>query len=234
MRSATGFVLDTYAWDGLDPGGRAELVTLLAPAGLEAPEFCSLYFDRFHLVHRLGEVLLDVAAGGIPPAEREYLANLFALKYFQNKGETGYIETLCRAVQALLDAYSAHFAFDVRTMNDLYPRYRRDLRTLAAFHFNAFRRCLGDPRTLEELVRDLSGRTIERLNPYLILRRGLGGDALVNECLQLVFEFAPSFPEVQLRPRAALSVDDFSPLQMAPGLAEPAPLSGRVPTPLGA
>lgn len=211
MRSATGFVLDTYAWETLAPPGQTELATLLAPARLDPADFCGLYFERLHLVHRLGEVLLDQGPGGIPPAEREYLANLFALKYFENKGETAYIESLCRAIESLLGAYAAHFAFDVRAMNDLYPKYRRDLRTLAAFHFNAFRRCLGDPRSLEDVVRDLSGRTIERLNPYLILRRGLGGDALVNECLQLVFEFGPSFPEVELRPRADLRVEDLSP-----------------------
>lgn len=233
MRSATGFVIDTYAWDSLTPSGQAELSTLVAPAGLDPSDFCSLYFDRFHLVHRLGEVLLAVTAGGVPPAEKEYLANLFALKYFQHKGEAAYLERLCSAVKALLDAYIAHFAFDVRAMNDLYPKYRRDLRTLAAFHFNAFCRCLNDHRTLEELVRDLSGRTIERINPYLVLRRGLGGDALVNECLQLVFEFAPTYPNVELRPRSGLRVEDFSPSARDSALAEPGPPSGRAPTPLG-
>lgn len=233
MESSTGYVLDTYAWDTLGPSGQAELTTLVAPARLDPAEFCSLYFERFHLVHRMGEVLLDQTAGGIPPAEREYLANLFALKYFQNKQETTYLEKLCRAIQLLLDAYSAHFSFDVRTMNDLYPKYRRDLRTLAAFHFNAFLRCLGDPRTFDELVRDLSGRTIDRLNPYLILRRGLGGDALVNECLQLVFEFAPTYPEVELRPRNGFSVEDFSPL-VTSAPPEPVPPSPRAPTRLGA
>lgn len=223
MRSATGFVIDTYAWDSLAPSGQAELSTLVAPAGLDPSDFCSLYFDRFHLVHRLGEVLLAVTTGGVPPAEKEYLANLFALKYFQHKGESAYLERLCGAVTALLDAYTAHFAFDVRAMNDLYPRYRRDLRTLGAFHFNALCRCWNDVRTLEELVRDLSGRTVERLNPYLVLRRGLGGQALVSECLQLVFEFGPLCPDVALRPRRALSVEDFSPLMTASPRNEPCP-----------
>lgn len=210
MRSATGFVLDTYQWSGLDAGTRRDLATLLAPAQLDAPRFCDLYFDRFHLVHRLGEVLLDQGRGAHPPAEREYLANLFALKYFENKNEQEYLESLCQTVRSLLDAYAAHFSFDLEAMNDLYPRYCRDLRTLAAFHFNALSRCQGDPRTLVDLVSELGRGTIERLNPYVILRRGVSGQTLVNECLQLVFEFGPEVPLVELRPRAQLRVEDLT------------------------
>jgi hypothetical protein len=194
------YLIRSFAWESLGPDARTLLEGLVGSAVGPAPEFCSFYFDRFYLLHKMGHIVLDVFDPGHQryPARTEYYANLFALKYLQHKSEHEYVDQLEFRINRLLSLHNAYFDFDLDDMNRLYPRYIRDLKTLAAFHFNSFRRCLGDPRPLGDVLLDMTRQRLGRVNPFVFPRKGTRGSQLLSECCQMVFEFNPVFPVVDL------------------------------------
>lgn len=194
------YLIRSFSWQSLGPDARTLLERLVGTAVGPAPEFCSFYFDRFYLLHKMGHIVLDLFDPGhmSVPARAEYYANLFALKYLEHKSEHEYVDLLEFRINRLLGLHNAYFDFELDDMNRLYPRYAMDLKTLAAFHFNAFRKCLGDPRPLADVLLDMTRQGLGRVNPFVLPRKGTRGEQLLSECCQMVFEFNPVFPVVDL------------------------------------
>lgn len=205
------YLIRSFSWDKGNQDSRQKLMELLRANGANAKHFSDEYFNKFYLVHKIGHIILhrhdyDEAAHS---AEAEYFSNLFAYKYFEFKKENRYLDELSTRIDALLYLHNANFDFKLPLMNSLYDKYRKDLRTYAAFHFNSYRKCRSVDKNLLAVMQAISRGKMASLNTGIVLRRNLVGIDLVNECLSTVFEMNEEPPAVGLEYRAELSVDTF-------------------------
>lgn len=195
------FSITTCQWNSLSERTRLEMLSLLRLDVRRAAEFCTLYFDRFDILHKVGHLLIDLFRGDAPRAgaTEEYCANLFALKYLQYKNETEYLARLLEQINALLEIYGAAFDFDPRTYDPVFERYTRDVRTYGALHFLSLKKCTREVRDITTVIRCLTNGGITAPDSGIIPRRNLAGQALLDECLAFVFSLSGFMPEVELR-----------------------------------
>jgi len=198
--SEPGYRITGCSWERSSPETRRSFAELLKTPESGAASFCGLYFERFTLVHEVGHIALDlcVGEGGRGGAEEEYLANLFALKYFQYKNCDKYLSDLFRWIDYLLELYQVKIKFDLKAMDILFEKYRQDRRTYGALQFTCIREALKDPTPLQELMERLTCGRISALNSGVILRKDLSGADLVAECAQVVFGLSDAIPAIEL------------------------------------
>jgi hypothetical protein len=188
----------SYRWDDSSAEGKAKLADLLRTDPATAAKFCEIYFNRFDIVHKMGHIFLDAFNGELTDADLDIGANLFAVKYFQRKKESAYLDLLSKWIKVLLRLYGVGLDVDWAKVNGKYGSYRRDLRTYAAIHFCGVLKCLDEPEDLDQVIARLGRGKAQPVNKGIILRQGLKGADLVNECVSAVFEMNDMSPGIEL------------------------------------
>ena len=206
-----GFVIRSLLWELVCPETQRLLMGLLGYDEKEASRFCLDYFDRFYVLHKIGHIILHKFDPNHQQtaANTEFLANLFALKYLQYKREDALLVDLVARVEGILAAHHAVFAFDIPKMDRLFPQYRKDLRTYAAFHFNSLLEGLSFVDEFPAVLDRISQHHLTSLNHAIVLRHGTHGRQLINECLQTVFETNTDVPSVTLQYCDSLQLDNL-------------------------
>jgi hypothetical protein len=203
------FEIRSYTWDRNSPQCKELFQSYLKTTPGSAATFCDIYFERFYLLHKLGHIVLhrNDREHMSHPARTEHLANLFALKYFQEKGEDEYLERLRECINYVLSVYSVRIDFDCDKFDPIYPKYTHDFRTYAAISFSSLKKCYDDDSSFKQVLSRASCGNLNQTHPGIILRKDLKGQELIDECLSYVFELSGDVPEVKLSYEYTLALD---------------------------
>lgn len=209
---ARQFVIRSHTWHETDRDFKNDLASLLKTDLAKAESFCAEYFDKFYLVHQVGHVILQLFNTKDPatPARGEYLANLFAVKYFEYKREGDYIDKIAHCMAVLTKAYRAEFDFDIERMNQYHERCKTDIVALAAWHFNAFLSSRRSTHKLAQVMSHMSRGQLATINSGILPRRGIGGQTLLQECLVTIFEMNGIMPDIRLEYCPSLALENFA------------------------
>jgi len=210
-RQSTKFTIRSHLWKNTNKDFKSDIASLLKTDLKCAENFCNEYFNKFFLLHKIGHIILHKydPLHHANPAYTEYCANLFAYKYLEYKKEYKYLEGLTHYVSSLLKKNDAVFDFDVERMDKLYSKYKMDITTYTAFHFNSLIKCINSLEDLPEVLKNISKGVLTQINSGIIFRKGLSGMDLVNECIGTIFELNDDVPEVTLKYCEDLSLNNF-------------------------
>jgi hypothetical protein len=208
----TDFVIRSHSWKRTNQDFKSDFSSLLKTDLKKAECFCDAYFDEFFLLHKIGHIILHKydELHHVNQAYTEHCANLFAYKYLEYKKEHEYLQTLTQCINSLRISYNSIFDFDIEKMNRLYSTYKKDIVTLAAFHFNSFMSCITCLDDFSVVIERISKGRLIKINNGIILRKGIRGIDLINECVSTVFEMNDDVPEISLKYCEDLSVDNFT------------------------
>jgi len=121
----TDYLIKSYLWNDLSSESKNGLCELTKSGYENAKAFTSLYFNKYDLAHKIGHIVrLELGQEKIEPGhelEEEYLANLFAVKYFQFKKEDVYLCDLTRWIDFLLGTYNIKSDIDLFTIKKRLP-----------------------------------------------------------------------------------------------------------------
>ena len=175
-------------------------------------ELCSMYFEKFYILHKIGHIIMHKydEKHHIQEARTEYCANLFAYKYLEFKGEKEYLRILFTVIQNILTINKAYFDFDIDKMNGLFSRYKMDFLTYVAYHFNCFNSCISNKHEFSEVIKCMSKGKLNHINNGVYLQKGLSGTELINECLVTVFELNDDLPIIELNYCSNLNVGNLN------------------------
>ena len=205
------FTIRSHLWRETNQDFKSDLASLLKTDLAKAECFCDEYFDKFYLIHQLGHIILHLfdPEQAQKPARTEYLANLFAVKYFEYKKEYDYLDRLSDCLAGLASSYRALFDFHVDKLNGLHDKYKKEIITLAAWHINALRAARRSKESLAAVLSHMSGRALTSLNNGVLPRKGLRGRALLQECKSTIFELNNVMPEISVEYCQDLSIANF-------------------------
>lgn len=205
------YIIKAFSFDLLGYECRNKILGLMHGHAELVKDFCDIYFDRFFLLHKVGHIVLEMfdPEQSTFPARAEYLANLFALKYLEKKGEKDYIARLNQGIDLFLANHNASFEFNIQQMDSLFHRYKLDFLTYAVFHFNSYKKCITEKKSLEDVLFEISCGGLKEINNFTLLKKGAVGQLLVNECCQTIFELNTDVPLIKVEFTGNFCVDEL-------------------------
>jgi len=196
------FCITASSWNKSSQDSKNEFIQLLKTDVAGARNFSRLYFEKFLLIHEIGHVIQDIYSqkgeSNQTEAEKEYYANVFALKYFQYKKEERYLIDIFKWFDYLLDAYNVKIVFHLDSIDKMLEKYKKDRRTYGALQFVLVKEAQNNKMSLQKIVEKISVGELTTLNSSIILRKGLIGNELVSECLELIFSMNEFYPRVEV------------------------------------
>lgn len=220
------YSIRSYLWNDLSIKSKKGLEELTKSSSDNAKAFVSLYFNKFDLIHKIGHIIrieLDSDHQKIEKKiEEEYLANLFAAKYFQFKNEEVYLKDLERWIDFLLRQYNINHEINVLEINDGYAKYTEDIRTYAAISFVMIKQCLKNAKSFDEIVNVMSKGKIASINKSIITRKGINGIALMDECKEIMFNLYESVVDIKLIYESELDIKNIEKIEIDRRAAAPA------------
>ena len=213
----TDYLIKSYLWNDLTSKSKNGLGELTRSGYENAKAFVALYFNKYDLVHKIGHIVRielgqeETEAGH--ELEEEYLANLFAVKYFQFKKEDVYLGDLAKWIDFLLGAYNIKSDIDLFSLKNEYPKYTENIKTHAAISFVMIRQCLQNTKNLAEVVRVLSKGKIKTINTSIITRKGINGKELINECKEIMFDLYENNINIDLEYESEINMKDYEKIE---------------------
>lgn len=205
------FRINSISWENANQECKEVFKQILLTDDKKISELCTMYFEKFYILHKIGHIIMHKYDDKhhIQEARTEYCANLFAYKYLEFKGEKDYLKLLFSVIQSILQLHKAFFDFEIEKMNILYKRYKKDLLTYIAFHFNCFNKCVTNEYNFSDVLKHMSKGRLSNINNSVLLQRGLTGTDLINECLVTVFELNDLIPIIELNYCTNLNVNNL-------------------------
>jgi hypothetical protein len=210
--SQNNFRINSFNWNLANEECKEVFKEIVNDETKDVSELCLMYFEKFYILHKIGHIIMhkyDVDHH-IQEARTEFCANLFAYKYLELKGEKKYLSVLTATIQNILHIHKAFFEFEIEKMNSLFSRYKLDLLTYIAFHFNCYNKCLNNEHEFLEIIQKMSKGKLSKINTSVIFQKGLSGVELINECLTTVFELNDDIPNIELKYCDNLSVGNIN------------------------
>lgn len=196
------FQMTISSWEKFTQDQRESCSELMKMEEKDAETFCTLYFDRYAIIHELGHLIRHFLRLNKNKASKgaleEYYASLFAVKYLQYRGDYKYLTEILEWIDIFYTKYSVGMEFNLTKLNCLYHRYTSDLKTLSALHFLCLKEANKSSIQFPELVRRHTEGKISNLNNSIIFQSGISGEILMNECLQVVFGMHHECPSLNL------------------------------------
>ena len=218
MLGRTDYSIKTYLWNELSSKSKNGLCEMTKSGYENAKAFASLYFNKYDLAHKIGYIVRiepgqeKVEAGH--ELEEEYLANLFAIKYFQFKKEDVYLGDLTKWIDFLLGSYNIKSDIDLFSIKNEYLKYTEDIRTHAAISFIMIKQCLQNTKSLGDVVRVLSKGRIKAINTSIITRKGINGKELVNECKEIMFDLYENGVAIDIEYEPEINIKDYEEIRI--------------------
>jgi hypothetical protein len=214
----TDYLIKSYLWNDLSSKSKTGLGELTKSGYENAKAFVSLYFNKYDLVHKIGHIVRielgqhDVEAGH--ELEEEYLANLFAVKYFQFKKEDVYLSDLGKWIDFLLASYNIKSDIDLFSIKNEYVKYTEDIKTHAAISFVMIKQCLQNTKNLGDVVKVLSKGNLKTINTSVITRKGIIGKELINECKEIMFALYDNSVSIDLEYESELNMKEYEKIEI--------------------
>lgn len=210
----TNYCITACSWQESTAESRKELMTLIKRSERDALHFCRLFFERFFLVHEFGHIIQEYYETENPDArsecEKEYLATLFSIKYFQYKNESTFLVDILKWIDYLFDLYNVKIVFHEESISELLERNRDDVKKHGLLQFVLIKEAVKNKKHLNYILKEMSSGQYGMVNPNVPMRKGLTGKELIDECSELVFSLHERKPNVRLEYCATLGFQEHS------------------------
>lgn len=185
-----GFIIPEFRWNTLSAPAKNDISGYLGLDEAKSAYYFDIYFSRFHILHKIGHIILHLfdAECGAKPGRTEYLANLFAYKYLQEKQETEYLEVLTKSFSLLTANRVDSPPLQKESIDDYFSGMQTSLHSYITAHGLILLDCMNNPLSLKEILERISARRLSVLNSSVVLQKKLEGEHLIQECLFYVFE----------------------------------------------
>jgi hypothetical protein len=200
-KTADGFILPFFSWDHMSPKSKGDICSLLDCGPETAKRSFDLYFGEFYPMHKIGHMILHLYDDNHnkKPGRTEYCASLFAYKYLLEKSEQEALSELTSLFQSFLQRNSRLVNYNLGRIDEEYAERQKDLASLFGLHCALFCQCVGNQKTLSDVVGQISNHNLTAFNHTIVWQKGLRGMDLVRECLFYVFELNGVMPNIQVQ-----------------------------------